>query len=151
MRSADRIAGAALLAIAIAFGVGAVRNYKYWGENGPGSGFLPVWLAAAMAVLAGMLLLRALRSSDPGPRWLPDARGLRRLGLVFGATVAMVALLGVLGMLVGTALFIVVVVRGLDRHSWPRTLGVAVSVAGAIYLIFKVWLKVPLPTGVWGF
>ena len=151
MRLADRITGATLLALGVAFAVGALQNYSYWGENGPGSAFLPFWLGVAMALLASVLLVRALRSAEPGPAWLPEPAGLRRIALVLGATTALVALLNVLGMLVGTVLFMGVIVRGLDRHPWPRTLAVAAGVAAFNYLVFTWWLKVPLPTGVFGF
>ena len=57
MRSADRIAGAGLLALGVGFSVGALKHYAYWGENGPGPAFLPFWLGAVMAVLALMLTL----------------------------------------------------------------------------------------------
>ena len=151
MRHADRVAGACLLAFAIAFAAGALKNYSYWGDNGPGSAFLPFWLGVAMAVLAAILLVRSVRERDPGPAWLPDAVGRRRIALVLGATVAFVALLGVLGMVVGTLLFMVFVVRGLDRHRWTSTLAVAAGLAGFNYLVFTYWLKVPLPVGPWGF
>ena len=151
MRRADRVTGAALLALSVAFAVGALQNYAYWGENGPGSAFLPFWLGVTMAVLATVLLVRALRGTDPGPAWLPDAAGLRRLALVLGATLALIALLNVLGMLIGTVLFMIVIVRGLDRHPWPRTLAVAAGVAAFNFLVFTWWLKVPLPVGVFGF
>lgn len=151
MRRADRITGAALLALSVAFSVAALKNYSYWGENGPGSAFLPFWLGLTMAVLATMMLVRALRSADPGPRWLPDATGLRRIALVLGATVGLVVLLNVLGMVIGTVLFVTVIVRGLDRHPWPMTLAVAFGVAAFIYVVFTWWLKVPLPVGVFGF
>ena len=63
VRSADRIAGAALLALAVAFSAGALKHYAYWGENGPGPAFLPFWLGLVMAVLATMLLVGALRAT----------------------------------------------------------------------------------------
>ena len=63
MRSADRIAGAALLALAIAFSAGALKHYAYRGENGPGPAFLPFWLGLVMAVLATALLVGAIRSA----------------------------------------------------------------------------------------
>jgi Spy/CpxP family protein refolding chaperone len=44
VRRADRIAGAALLALAVVFSAAALRNYSYWGPNGPGPAFLPFWL-----------------------------------------------------------------------------------------------------------
>ena len=151
MRRADRIAGAALLALAVAFSAGALKNYAYWGPNGPGPAFLPFWLGLVMAVLASLLLLGALRSSDPGPQWLPNGEGLRRLGLVLGTTVVFVALLNVLGMLAGTVLFLLVLLRRLDRQPWPLSVAVALAVAGFIYLVFTYWLRVPMPVGVLGF
>ncbi len=151
MRSADRIAGSALLALAIAFSAGALKHYAYWGENGPGPAFLPFWLGLVMAVLAATLLVGALRSRDPGPAWLPSGDGLRRLALVVGATAAFVALLNVVGMTIGTVLFLVVLMRFLDRQPWPLTIAVALAVAGLNYLVFTRWLHVPLPAGPFGF
>ena len=151
MRSADRTAGAVLLALAVAFSAGALKQYDYWGANGPGPAFLPFWLGLVMALLATLLLVGALRSSDPGADWLPKGDGLRRLAIVVGVTVAFVALLNVTGMVVGTVLFLVVLMRFLDRCAWPLTLMVSVATAAFIYLVFARWLKVPLPVGLLGF
>ncbi len=151
MRSADRIAGAALLALALGFSAAALKEYAYWGENGPGSAFLPFWLGLVMAALAAMLLVGAFRSSDPGPAWLPSGTGLRRLALVLAATAAFVALLTVIGMTIATVLFLLVLMRFLDRQPWPLTVAVALVVAGLNYLVFARWLHVPLPVGPFGF
>jgi len=150
MRRVDRITGAALLALAMAFSAGALKDYSYWGENGPGPAFLPFWLGVAMAVLAALLLIGASRSTDPGPEWLPRGEALKRLSLVLGATTALVALLNVVGMLLGTVLFLIVLMRFLDRTPWPLTLAVAVATAGVNFLVFSYWLRVPMPTSVLG-
>jgi hypothetical protein len=150
MRSADRITGAALLVLALAFSVAALHNHTYWGENGPGPAFLPFWLGLVMAVLAALLLLGALRSRDPGEAWLPRGDGLRRLALVIGATVAFVVLLPWLGMALSTALFIVALMRLLERHRWTLSLAVAIGITALNYLVFTYWLKVPFPVGVFG-
>ena len=151
MRRADRIAGAALLALAVAFSVGALKQYTYWGPNGPGPAFLPFWLGLVMAVLASLLLVGAMRSTDPGPDWLPRGEGLQRLGLVIAITTAFVALLNVLGMALGTVLFLIVLLRRLDRQPWPLTVAVALATAGFNYLVFTYWLRVPMPVGMLGF
>jgi len=151
VRSADRIAGAALLAIAVAFAAFALRQYAYWGENGPGPAFVPFWVGLVLAFLATLLLVGALRSRDPGEPWLPDGTGLRRIGIVLGATVAYVALLGTLGMTIATALFLVVLVRWPDRQPWPLAIAVAIVVAALNYVVFVHWLHVPLPEGPFGF
>ena len=151
MRGADRPAGAVLLVFALAFGAGALKQYAFWAPTGPGPAFLPLWLSVVMALLATLLLVGALRRSDPGEDWLPSREGLRRLGIVVGVTIAYVALLNVTGMVLGTVLFLVVLMRFLDRCGWPLTLAVALASAAFIDLVFARWLRVPLPTGWLGF
>jgi hypothetical protein len=58
--------------------------------------------------------------------------------------------LNVIGMTVGTVLFLVVLMRFLDRQSWPLTIAVALVVAALNHLVFARWLHVPLPTGPFG-
>ena len=150
VRKADRIAGAVLLVSAVAFSAGALKYYTYSGPGGPGPAFVPFWLGVIMAVLAAMLLVGALRSGDPGVQWLPQGDGLRRLCVVLGVTVAFVALLPFVGMILGTALFLVILMRLLDRTAWPVSLSVAAATAGTNYLVFTYWLKVPFPVSVIG-
>jgi len=150
VRNADRIAGAALLACSVAFSAGALKYYTYSGPGGPGPAFLPFWLGVIMSVLAGLLLLGALRSSEPGAEWMPQGEGRRRLAVVLGVTIAFVALLNFVGMILGTALFLIVLMRYLDRNPWPLTLSVAGATAGLNYLVFTYWLRVPFPVSVLG-
>lgn len=151
MRGADRTAGAVLLVFALAFGAAALKQHDFWAPTGPGPAFLPFWLSVVMALLATLQLVGALRSRDAGADWLPGGEGLRRLAIVVGATVAYVALLNVTGMVLGTALFLVVLMRVLDRCAWPLTLVVALATAVFIHLVFARWLRVPLPVGWLGF
>ena len=151
MRHADRIAGAALLALGAAFSAGALKYYTYWGPGGPGSGFLPFWLGIVLAVLAGFLLVGALGSRDAGAGWLPRGEGLKRLVVVLAVTTAFVALLQVVGMMLGTVLFLVALLRFLDGYRWFVTLGVAVAMAAVNYLVFTYWLRVPFPVSSLGF
>jgi hypothetical protein len=144
VRSADRITAGLLLAFAVAFSVGALKNYSWWGSGGPGSAFLPFWLGLVMSGLALMLLLR---KSSIESDWLPRGEGLRDLLVVLAATVAFVALLRVTGMIIGTALYLLFLVRYLGRHPWWLTLGVALATAGFNWLVFVRWLRVPMPEG----
>jgi hypothetical protein len=151
VRRTDQVTAGLLLAFAAGYGTVALRFYPYWGANGPGSGFLPVWLAATMAVLGVLLFLGACRRPDAGGRWLPRGEGLVRLVAVIGATGALIALLPVLGMIPGTALFLVALLRGIERYAWATSLLVAAGAALTNHLIFARWLGVPFPAGVLGF
>jgi hypothetical protein len=151
VRNADRIAGAALLALAIAFSAGALKYYTYWGPGGPGSAFLPFWLGVVMAVLASLMLAGPRRARDTGAEEMPRGVGFKRVLMVLVVTIAFVALLNAVGMVLGTALFLIAMMRLLDRNPWPLTLAVAVAAAGFNYLVFTLWLRVPFPVSPFGF
>jgi len=147
VRSADRVTAALLLAFAVAFSVGAVKSYQWWGSGGPGPAFMPFWLGLVMALLALTMLIRSMREKNPGESWLPRGEGLRDLLVVLAATVAYVALLNVTGMIIGTALYLAFLVRYLGKHRWWVTLSVALGAAGFNWLVFVHWLRVPMPEG----
>ena len=149
MRSADRVTAVLLLAFSVAFAAGALKHYSWWGPGGPGSAFLPFWLGLVMALLAVMMLFR---KNTKDVAWLPRGEGLRDMLVVLGVTVAFVALLDVLGMIMGTALYLAVLIGYLGRHPWWMTLAVAAAAAGFNWLVFVRWLRVPMPEGMlWTF
>jgi hypothetical protein len=151
VRRADQLGAVLLLLFGAGYAATAVRSYTYWGPTGPGSGFFPFWLGVTMAVLAVIFLVGAIRQRDPGGTWLPDGRGVRRLAAVVGATVLFVVLLPFVGMTLATALFLLALLRFLEGHTWPLTLGVSVATAVGNWAIFAWWLQVPFPVGVLGF
>ena len=151
MRTADRIGAAVLLVLAVAYTATAAARYTYWAATGPGSGFFPFWLGLVLAVLSTLMLVSAVRRSDAGQAWLPMGHGAARLVVIIIATAAFIALLPLLGMVLGTALFLTVLLRMLEGHSWRATLGVAVGAPVANWALFVLWLKVPFPVGVLGF
>ena len=151
MRRADQIGAVLLLLFGVGYAATAAKSYTYWGANGPGSGFFPFWLGVAMAILATLFLVGATRQTGPGEAWLPSGHGLARLAAVIGATVLFVVLLPILGMTLATALFLLGLLRFLEGHAWPVTLGVAVATAVGNWAIFAWWLQVPFPVGVLGF
>jgi hypothetical protein len=145
VRSADRITASLLLAFSVAFAAGALKFYKWWGHDGPGSAFLPFWLGVVMAFLAAMMLFRRDKSEDTD--WVPRGEARTRVLVVLGVTAAFIALLNVLGMVLGTVLFLVVLVRYLGRHPWWLTIAIAAAAAGINWLVFVRWLRVPMPEG----
>jgi putative tricarboxylic transport membrane protein len=150
VRSADRITAVLLLIVSAAFAAGALKFYKWWGHDGPGSAFLPFWLGVVMACLAALMLFRS--SKERLAEWLPKGEAGKRVLVVLGVTAVFIALLKVLGMVVGTALFLIVLVRYLGRHRWWVTLAIALAAAAANWLVFVYWLRVPMPEGMfWTF
>ena len=151
MRLADRIGAVLLLALGAGYAWVAARSYTYWGAHGPGSGFFPFWLGVAMAILAALLLVGAVRRTEPGQSWIPRGHGLVRLASVVGASALFIVLMPVLGMTLTTALFLLGLLRFLEGHTWAVALGVALATSAGNWAIFIWWLGVPFPLGPLGF
>jgi hypothetical protein len=147
VRNADRVTAALLLAFSVAFAAGALKQYQWWGPGGPGPAFMPFWLGLVMACLAVGLLIRSMRQTDPGATWFPRGEGLRDMLVVLGVTVLFVALLNVLGMVIGTALYLAVLIWYLGKHRWWVIVAVALAAAFFNWLVFVHWLRVPFPEG----
>ncbi len=69
---------------------------------------------------------------------------------MLGVTAALITVLKVVGMALGTVLFLVVILRFVEGLRWTSTLAIAVGTAAVNYLIFTYWLRVPFPVGVLG-
>ena len=152
MRSADRVTAVLLFALSVAFVFGALKYYSWWGSGGPGSAFLPFWLGLVMSCLALGMLVRSLKDPNLGASWLPRGEGLRDMLVVLGVTIAFVAFLNVTGMVIGTAIYLLILVRYLGRHPWWMTVAIALAAAGFNWLVFVHWLRVPMPEGIiWTF
>jgi putative tricarboxylic transport membrane protein len=152
MNKAETVAGSVVTAIGALMLFEALK-FAYVSEGVPGPGFLPRWIAAALVVTGLVLTVKGLR---PGLTianvipW-PDAGGWRRVVLMLAALAVALILLDKLGFVVVTTVFMAVVVFGLGIRSWLTLATVPVGAAVGLYLVFAVWLRVPLPAGVFGF
>ncbi len=123
------------------------------GTFGPGAGFLPFWLGAAMAILSIILLVNATRepASASGRSPFPTGWALLPLLETAGALAAFILLLETLGFLVATALLTAFLLRVVEREPWLTTGLVAVANAAGLYVVFQILLGVSLPKNIFGF
>jgi putative tricarboxylic transport membrane protein len=149
MRS-QRLAAAVLLAFGLAGALEAGR-LAIGDPAHPGPGFFPFWLALLLCLVAVALFLRASPAPvAPGPAApAPAARGKAVMALATSVVYAFA--LEPLGFLLTTLLFLVVLLRAVERRSWLSTVTVAAATAVASHVVFKVWLDIQLPAGPWGF
>jgi hypothetical protein len=146
MKKWERIAAAVLVFIGVA---AAAMAYElgFGNFHHPGPGFFPFWLAAVLAVVSFIYFLTQLgtdaqRVSLWGKRaW---ARPFGAAGVMFLYSLAM----GWLGFFSATFLLFLVWLVLIENEKW-LTVGL-VSVLGTLcfFLVFTVFLKVPLPKGI---
>jgi hypothetical protein len=150
MTTVDRIAWAALLCLG-AFVVYESLQISYYGSDfGPGPGFFSFWLGILLMGLSLAELVRTRGKREPLPAgFLPDGRGLLRIGYVLGALFAIVPLLTWLGFSLTMFLFCAFLLRALGRQPWWLTLVLALAGSFGTALVFRE-LQVLLPRGILG-
>ncbi|WP_205520996.1 tripartite tricarboxylate transporter TctB family protein [Propylenella binzhouense] len=134
----DRVAGAVLLALAVAFWVAAGQYAVTFGD--------PVGPAAfpkLVAVPLGLFSLYLIFRPDPDPRWFVWP-GVVGQAATLAVLVLYPLLLEPLGFPLATALASAVLARVLGA-AWLAALVLGVAVGGGLFLVFDSVLGLPLP------
>lgn len=143
MRRADLLIGLGLMVVAAVYFQQSFAITRGFASDRLGPAFFPRLLAVVLAILALVLVMRALSGrSDPTP---PPAM---RLGVFLGTLVLMVVYSLVLprvGFLLATPLLLGAVIWLLGLRRWSTMAATAIGVTGVLYIVFARMLKVLLP------
>lgn len=165
--------------LALLGGVAAVVGSGYGllqdgGRVGPG--LVPTVAGALLALLAMVLMVRAVRerrgrarakapstapvvdepvadqpaTDEPDLFGRTQAERVRHLWVVFGLLLVTIVAVTLLGFLVAFGAFVLVVSIWVERRRPAGSLVIAVAASAVIYLVFELFLRVPLPQGVLG-
>lgn len=138
----------AVAAVALAFGaVAAYESAKlpFGTVHKPGEGFFPWWTSAVLDLLALVLLIQALTSRSSTGR--ERSGRIARVAALLVILAAYTFLLDALGYLLCTFLLVLFMLRATDPQRWTIALGMAAITAVGSYVVFAIWLSVPLPRG----
>lgn len=149
MNKAEAAAGAVVLAVGVSLLVAASR-FPFLLQGIPGPGFLPLLISFGIIGSGVVLVAAACRRAPPEAKpilWAPPS-GWLRVGGMLAAMAVSFLLLDVLGFVIVTVLFMAVMVYFLGERSWKIFATVPLLSAVGLYLVFAVWLRVPLPKGI---
>ena len=146
MTRGDAVAAVALLLFAGLAAFESARLLPFGVVRNPGPGFFPWWVSLTLGTVA-LVQLGQLLIARGGPEAARAEAG-------FGKIVALVALLAVYSLVVETVGYpiatfglVLFMLRVTEPHRWPLALGIALLAAAGSYVLFAVWLGVPLPAG----
>jgi len=98
-------------------------------------------------LLSVVLLASTRRPNEP---FIKDVSGFRKVCLITASFLVYIFALSYLGLLLALTILLAFLIGWVERGRWQ----VWVSVAGlgslSCYLLFEVWLGVPLPIGMFG-
>ena len=112
-----------------------------------GPGFLPMIVSILMILISIAILFQNYqkRESLKQKPMFDERNDFTRLMLFFALLLISILLMNYLGIIIPLILFMIITFRFIEKYSWVTTLKVSIVSNIIFYLIFKVWLGVPLP------
>ena len=135
-------------AVMLVLGVAALyesSKLSFGTVRSPGQGFFPWWTSSAVVLLALALILHALASRSSMAK--EASGGIAKVVLLLVVLSAYTFLLDSLGYLLCTFFLVLFMLRAIDPQRWTVAFGMALLTAVGSYVVFAVWLSVPLPRG----
>ena len=118
----------------------------YYGPN-----FFPQVLAGAMAICAIILIVRALTGKSMEATSSIDFKGFLRMLGAIGICIGYLFLMQVIGFAMGTVVFLFVLMMYIGQKGMLKRVVSSVVVALLVWAIFRYFLIIPLPTGIFRF
>jgi putative tricarboxylic transport membrane protein len=141
-----RISGLVVAGLGVAASILA-RNLPAQTGFGLGPAFLPFWTGIVLAACG--LWLCARSTADEEVSW-PASRAFARAAFGFVLLLLYTLALQPLGYLISTTVFLVIAILLLEPVRPIRALVIGIGSAAFLFLVFRIWLRIPLPGGILG-
>ncbi|WP_020613048.1 tripartite tricarboxylate transporter TctB family protein [Sediminispirochaeta bajacaliforniensis] len=118
-----------------------ITRYGFWPDGIPGGGFIPVLFGiVALIASVAVVALRKRKHEQPAPvdytAFIPIGAGV--VGIVFIQT---------LGISLAVFFLMFLWMKFLSKYSFLKSIGVSLAFTLFIFGVFRVWLRVPFPSG----
>lgn len=123
------------------------EQYVGSGVNRYGPNFFPQALSALLFIASISLIVQALKGNALKNLEAIDKKGFIRAVVTLIIALTYLFVMQVVGFYISTALFLFVTMKYLGQRNNLTTLIISVSIASIVYGIFSMFLKIPLPEG----
>jgi len=113
----------------------------------PAAGFFPFYSSLLLGLLSLILGFLAFRGKVERAESWTDVGNTVTVSL---ALLGFALLLTWLGFAITTFLFILFLLRAVERRAWLLSASAALFISAAFYVVFGLWLKAQLPAGILG-
>ena len=121
------------------------NQYKGRGASEYGPHIFPQFLAVCMFICALMLIGLAVKNKSVVPADTINIRGMFRAGIAILICIAYIIIMQLIGYLAATVIFLFVMMTFVQQKGLITRAVVSVTVALIIFLLFRNFLKIPLP------
>ncbi len=119
-------------------------DYGYYGKYGPGPGFFPVWISGGLIILSILYILESVKQTGHSfAEIFPQGRDFSYMLTVIVSISALILMIDYTGYIVAGIIMLLLLFR--REYQWHWAIGLSVVTALCLYVVFQVFLKIPLP------
>jgi hypothetical protein len=148
---ATNVIDAVVAFLVFVFGAVVVYSSKKlgsgWTSDGPGAGYFPFYIGLIVCISSAVTLYQALLGKSRNTKMAINGEQFKRVMSVLIPAAVYVLAIQVIGIYIGSALYIALFMIVLGKYSWIKSVVVALVVNILFFLMFEVWFKVPLYKG----
>jgi len=155
MKKYELISSLVWMALGVLFLIGSIGLGPGKSDE-PGPGFFPFVMAACLISFSSIHFISSLIRGGQvnvatSKRFWPKGSGIKRILFTIIFLVGFVLALNCLGFILNTFLFMLIMLRLVERQKWLRVFLIGSLTTVLSYSIFQLWLRSNLPAGFLGF
>lgn len=146
IKKRDMIGFFFFIVVGLSFALGSLQYGSIFSEI-PNAAFFPFAGGVILVTLSLILLIPNIKQKEFRQKedFFPQADSWKRLSKVVVILCFYGVVLEYLGFVIATFVFMILVLKFIERPSWKMTLITSFATTGFCYVIFKILLKVQLP------
>jgi putative tricarboxylic transport membrane protein len=152
MQKNDFISGFVLLIFGIIIFISSM-NYPFGKLQSPGAGFIPLIASLILISMSGIIIVTYLikkKAEVPKQRFFSTKDGPKRIILALSAFFGYRYFFPIIGFVPTNFLFFLFVTRFLGYFSWKKSFIFSFLTTIFAYILFRILLKIPMPTSILG-
>ena len=134
------IFGAVVVADSVRLGAG-------WSDDGPQAGYFPFYIGLIICACSAWIFFSTWRKAGAGREPFLLRGQLRQIMTLLAPAIVYVIAIEFTGIYVASLVFLAYFMARHGGHRWWVTALVAVGLPVALFVMFEVWFKTPLPKG----
>lgn len=147
-KTLEWITAVGMLALGLLVIYDSVRVGIRWVEDGPQAGYFPFYIGLLLCLSSLWNFAKVfLLDETAAQRSFVNVTALKLILAMLVPTIVYVVLIAWIGFYAASILYIGFFMIWLGKYSWLRSTAVAASVIIAIFVLFEIWFRVPLPKG----
>ena len=116
-----------------------------------GPNFFPQLLSVFIFICAVLLIVNAVKGKSPSKGEWIDRKGFVRMAVSIGICIGYILWMQVIGFAIGSFVFLWVLMTFLKQKGVLKRTASSAVAALIVWAIFRYFLVIPLPTGMWEF